>query len=160
MGMNRDKRAKRHNNKNNQQNKKEYRDRSESSPKHSQFRPHQAVSPQQIQEEDRAIAEYKASHQIVCPKCGKTIIDMSSAIQDKSGSPIHFECAMEMVSANEHLDNGDKIAYIGQGRFAVLNYPNIRDVRHFSIKKIIEWEDRGERAAWRDEMADLYSQVR
>ena len=157
--MNRDKRAKKHNNKSNQQNKKDYRDRNEPLPKHSQFRPHQAVSQQQIQEEDRAIAEYKASHQIVCAKCGKTINDMSSAIQDKSGSPIHFECAMEMVSANERLDNGDKIAYIGQGRFAVLNYPNIRDVRHFSIKKIIEWEDREKTSEWRDELSGLYSKV-
>ena len=158
--MKRDNRAKRHNNKNVQQNKKEYRDRSEPLPKHAQFRSHQAVTIQQIQEEDRAIAEYKSSHQIECPKCGKTIVDMSSAIQDQKLGPIHFECAMDMVSANEQLESGDKIAYIGQGRFAVLNYQNIRDARHFTIKKIIEWEDRGERAAWRKEMADLYSQVR
>ncbi|MBO4320335.1 MAG: hypothetical protein J5857_07685 [Treponema sp.] len=163
--MNRDKRARRHNNKNNQQNKKDhrdkdYRDRSDPLPKHTQFRPHQAVSAQQIQEEDQAIADFKSSHQPECPKCGKAITDMSSAIQDKSGRPMHFECAMDTVSAGEQLENGDKIAYIGQGRFAVLNYPNIRDARHFSIKKIIEWEDRNERAAWRDEMADLYSQVR
>ena len=163
--MNKDKRARRHNNKSNQQNKKDfrekdYRDRNAPLPRHPQFKPHQAVSVQQIQEEERAISDYKSTHQLECPKCGKLITDLASAIQDKSGRPIHFECAMEEVSGGEKLDNGDKIAYIGQGRFAVLNYPNIRDARHFSIKKIIEWEDRGQRAEWRDEMADLYSQVR
>ncbi len=75
-------------------------------------------------------------------------------------TPIHFECAMEQLAAEEELGEGDKIAYIGQGRFGVLNYPNIRDVRHFTIKKIIDWEDRNVRGEWRDEMAELFSKIK
>ncbi len=126
-----------------------------------QFRSRSAVTQAQMIEEDEAIRVFKAQNQPVCPRCGKIITDLSAALMDQGGNvPIHFECAMEIVSENETLGEGDKIAYIGQGRFGVLNYPNIRDVRHFTIKKIIEWENRDERAPWRNEMSELFSQVR
>ena len=55
----------------------------------------------------------------------------------------------------------EKVAYIGQGRFAVLSFENPHDQKHFSIKRTIEWEARdAERGAWRDEMAGLFSQVK
>lgn len=112
-----------------------------------------------IQQKQKAIQEFKARENI-CPKCGQAITDIASAMNDKaSGKPMHFECAMEQVSAGEKLGSGEKIAYIGQGRFAVLFYENIRDQRHFQIKKIIEWEERDKKPEWRDEMSGLYSQV-
>ena len=57
-----------------------------------------------------------------------------------------------------HGEN-EKVAYIGQGRFAVLHYENIRDQRHFTIKKIIEWESREEQSQWREELSGLYSKI-
>ena len=85
---------------------------------------------------------------------------MASAICDKvSGQPMHFECVMKMLESSETIGQNEKIAYIGQGRFAVLYYENMRDQRHFQIKKIIEIEDRDKRASWRDELSSLYSQV-
>ena len=53
----------------------------------------------------------------------------------------------------------EKVAYIGQGRFAVLSYENIREQKNFKIKKIIEVEDRENKSEWRTEISDLYSKI-
>ena len=110
-------------------------------------------------ENQKAIQEFKA-RQIVCPMCGAQILDVASALNDrKTGKPVHFECAMESVSKKETLGENEKIAYIGQGRFGVLYFENPRDQRKFTIKKIIEWEDRESKSEWREEMSNLYSQI-
>lgn len=161
--MNRDRRSKKRNTSNqSSQNNSQGRRRDENNKGRRQnFKPTPVVSLEQIHEEEAAIRMFKAENQPVCALCGKPITDLASAMQERGGGdPIHFECAMEQLSSSEKLDEGDKIAYIGQGRFAVLNYPNIRDVRTFSIKKIIEWEDRNEKPVWRNDMAELFSHVR
>lgn len=106
-----------------------------------------------------AIVEIK-NRQVLCAKCGQPISDISSALSEKStGNPVHFECVLKEIESKENLSANEKVAYIGQGRFGVLFYENIRDQRHFSIKKIIEWEDRDTKASWREELSDLYSKV-
>ena len=116
-------------------------------------------NPEVIEQREKAIKEIK-ERQIICPKCGEEITDIASAMSDKaSGKPLHFECAMEDVSSGEKLGPNEKIAYIGQGRFAILYYENIRDQRHFQIKKIIEWEERDKTFEWRDELSGLYSKI-
>lgn len=110
-------------------------------------------------EKQRAIQELKA-REVICAKCGQLITDISSAMTDKSsGNPIHFDCAFAEVEKNENLGPNEKIAYIGQGRFGVLYYENIRDQRHFTIKKIIDWDDKEKKSEWREEIGSLYSQV-
>lgn len=100
------------------------------------------------------------ARQVICPLCNQPITDLASAMTDKeSGNPVHFECALEKVKSQEKTGENEKIAYIGQGRFAVIFFENPRDQRHFTIKKIIEWEDREQKSAWRDEISGLYSQV-
>ena len=107
-----------------------------------------------------AIQNVKA-REIICPKCGQPITDIASAIADKStGAPLHFDCVLNQVKEAEPTAENEKVAYIGQGRFAVLQYENIRDQRHFTIKKIIEWEDREQTSEWRDELSGLYSQIK
>jgi len=96
----------------------------------------------------------------ICPMCNQPILDLASSLADKaSGKPVHFECALEKVKSAEPTDENEKVAYIGQGRFAVLSYENIRDQRHFTIKKIIEWEERDKKSEWRDEFSSLYSKI-
>ena len=107
----------------------------------------------------QAIKEIK-SREVICPKCGQPITDISSAITDKeSGKPAHFDCILNQVKQPEHVGENEKIAYIGQGRFAVIYYENPRDQRHFTIKKIIEWEERDKKPEWRSELSGLYSQI-
>ncbi len=110
-------------------------------------------------ERQKAIAELKG-REIICPMCGQPITDISSALTDKnSDSPVHFDCALHEVESKENLGEKEKIAYIGQGRFGLLYFENPRDQRKFTIKKIIEWEDREKENKWRDELSGLYSQI-
>ena len=96
----------------------------------------------------------------ICPMCSQPITDLASSLNDKaSGKPVHFDCALEKVKGEEPTGENEKVAYIGQGRFAVLSYENIRDQRHFTIKKIIEWEERDKKSEWREEFSALYSKV-
>lgn len=112
-----------------------------------------------IKEKQQAILDFK-NKQVVCAKCGQVITELASALSDKStGNPIHFECALSEVEKSESLGQNEKIAYIGQGRFGVISYENPRDQRHFTIKKIIEWEDRDSKAQWRNEISELFSKV-
>jgi hypothetical protein len=87
---------------------------------------------------------------------------MANAITNRgSGKPVHFDCVISKLSESESLSQNEKIAYIGQGRFGVLHFDNPHDQKHFTIKKIIEWEAReAERGEWRNEMAGLFSQVK
>jgi hypothetical protein len=93
-----------------------------------------------------------------CPVCGKPIKDISSALTDKvSGNPAHFDCVLEKVADNEIRERGDVISYLGGGRFGIVHYANPHDARGFKIKKIIEWEDKENRADWRKIIADHFS---
>ena len=52
------------------------------------------------------------------------------------------------------------MTYIGNGRFSIVSFENPRDLRKFKIEKIIEYEDKDKSVSWREEMANLYSQVK
>jgi hypothetical protein len=100
-----------------------------------------------------------------CPWCGKPITDIASAIADKhSGEPVHFDCVVERIGGGEVLEAGDEITYIGGGRFGIVNFTDSPDrqkkpgaPRSFKIKSILEWEDKENRAEWRQSISDHYS---
>jgi hypothetical protein len=94
----------------------------------------------------------------VCPICGKPIKDISSAVTEKnSGEPAHFDCIIAKIAGQETLEQGDRIAYIGGGRFGVVHFNTPQDGRNFKIKRIFEWEDKENRAEWRGNIADHFS---
>ncbi|MCI1208802.1 MAG: hypothetical protein LKF96_05095 [Treponema sp.] len=115
---------------------------------------------QEAIEHEKAIKEFK-TRQVVCEKCGLPINDIASALPDReTGNPVHFDCVLDELQKNEHVKENEKITYIGQGRFAVLHFDNIHDMKHFTIQKVIPWEDRDADCSWRKEMAALYSQIK
>ena len=114
---------------------------------------------QDIQNKEAAIREFK-SRDVVCAKCGKPIEDMTSAISDAEGKPMHFDCVLENLKSKEKMLPGQQMTYIGNGRFAVVTFENPRDLRKFKIEKVIEYEDKSKPISWRNEMAELYSQVK
>lgn len=117
-------------------------------------------TPADIAARESAIRDFKA-RQVVCPICEKPIEDLASAIADKaSGKPAHFDCVLNKLTSAESLTANQRVAYIGQGRFAVLSYENPSDTKHFKIEKVIEWEDKNNPLDWRGEMAELYSKVK
>jgi hypothetical protein len=93
-----------------------------------------------------------------CPYCGKAIKDIASAIGDKgSNEPVHFDCAIARAAKGETLEKGDAVVYIGGGRFGVVHFNGQHSAPPFKIKKILEWEDKEQRAAWRKTVCDRYS---
>lgn len=124
-----------------------------------QFHRKHIADSETIEKHEEALRELK-SRRVICAKCGEPIADLSSAIADKnSGAPVHFDCVLEEVKSKEKLGENEKVSYIGQGRFAVIHFDNMRDQRHFNIVKIIEWESRDAVYDWRTEMSGLYSKV-
>ena len=88
------------------------------------------------------------------------ITELASSISDADGNPIHFDCVLESIKSNEKLLPGQQVTYIGNGRFAVVSFENPRELKKFKIEKIIEYEDKSKTVSWREEMANLYSQVK
>lgn len=118
-----------------------------------------AIQSDEMQKLDEAQRELKSRH-VICAKCGEPITDLASAMSDRtSGEPIHFDCVMSELVRGENLRDGERVAYIGNGKFAVIKFESAHDYRHFKIIKTIEWESHDKPIAWRDEMASLYSQV-
>lgn len=94
----------------------------------------------------------------LCPRCGAPIEDLPSALNDKeSGAPIHFDCVLARLSEAESLAEGEKVVYLGGGRFGVVLFENPGDLKRFRVRKIIQWEEKDKRADWRRLVTDLYS---
>jgi len=157
--MRHDRHNRKHNNGNWKNNRHDHDGQKNSKPV---FKPTiKTITEEQVKENEAAILKFKNENQPVCPVCGEVIRDMSTAVKDpKSDSPLHFDCAIGLIQKDNPLSQGEKIAYIGQGRFAVLYFANVHDSKHFQIKKIIDWEEKEKKPLWRDEMSELFSKVR
>jgi hypothetical protein len=93
-----------------------------------------------------------------CPYCGKPIKDLAAAVTDKNAArPVHFDCIIASIAAEETLEKGDSIAYLGGGCFGVVRLTGSPHAPRFKIKKVVEWEDREHRAEWRKTISDRYS---
>jgi len=93
-----------------------------------------------------------------CPWCGKQIKDITTAISDKdTGLPVHFDCVLLRITKMENLDTNDSVCYIGGGRFGIIHYNNHGDTRNFSIKKILEWENKDINYEWRRPISEYFS---
>ncbi|MDR0301725.1 MAG: hypothetical protein LBI04_05350 [Treponema sp.] len=93
-----------------------------------------------------------------CPWCGKKITDITSAIADKeTGRPIHFSCVLGRVTDMVSLETNDSVCYIGGGRFGVVHYNNPPDIKDFTIKRIIEWEEKDNSSDWRVSISEYFS---
>jgi len=92
-----------------------------------------------------------------CPYCGKPIRDLASALCEKgTGKAVHFDCILGKLASEEILDKGEFVSYIGGGRFGIVRF-NSTDNKKFTIKKILEWENKDERPDWRLVISENYS---
>jgi hypothetical protein len=93
----------------------------------------------------------------LCPRCGMPIEDLPSALTDKeSGNPVHFDCIVARIAEGETLMDGDKVVYLGGGRFGVVHFENNQEPKNFQVRKTIQWEEKDKRAPWRRDVSDLY----
>jgi hypothetical protein len=67
------------------------------------------------------------------------------------------------IAREEVLEKGEIVTYIGGGRFGVVRFGGSGnsgrggEQKTFTIKKIIEWENKDNRAEWRSTISDHYS---
>ena len=96
-----------------------------------------------------------------CIRCGQPINDAHAAMADRrNGEPVHFDCVMAELLEKETLEKGDSLSYIGGGRFGIVQMNGRNgETAYFTIKKIVEWEDKENRASWRNAFADHYSLI-
>ncbi|MCL2477871.1 MAG: hypothetical protein FWF22_00110 [Treponema sp.] len=93
-----------------------------------------------------------------CPYCGKPIHDIASALNDRgTGRAVHFDCIIARINQEEILEKGDCISYIGGGRFGIVHFSNPGEPKKFTIKKILEWENKEDRPQWRSSITDHFS---
>jgi hypothetical protein len=96
--------------------------------------------------------------QPVCGLCGKPVRDIATAVDDKVvGATAHFDCVIAKIAEGERLEKGESIAYLGGGRFGIVRFSGSRGRPSFKINKILEWENKDNRAAWRKNVSDHYS---
>jgi len=87
-----------------------------------------------------------------CEVCKEPIYDMLIAIaKPDSNSPIHFECALNIVRKELNSGEDEKIIYLGNGSFAVVNLEDYQHKR-LAIRRQINWEDVEKRDDWRMEL--------
>ncbi len=86
---------------------------------------------------------------VICSICEKQIFDLSSALAGRDGgTPVHFDCALAQAAEGEPLEPSERVAYVGRGAFAVVEYRD-KSMTAFTIKRRIQWEKEGVKFDWR-----------
>jgi hypothetical protein len=86
----------------------------------------------------------------ICAACGKPIFDLAGAIASREdGEPIHFDCALEILSKEEKLTQDEKLMYLGSGFFGVCAQSAGGKLE---VRRKIRWEAAGTIQSWRKPM--------
>lgn len=103
------------------------------------------AAPNQPLREDR-----NADH-LKCCYCHEPILEMSLAIDVPDFTePAHFDCVISRLKAEENLQPGEEIIYIGNRKFAVVVY---KSQNVFDIIREIPFEDNRDFKPWRNEFS-------
>ncbi len=79
----------------------------------------------------------------ICPKCNKTIYEMSSTLEDKkTKKAAHFNCIFEEIKKDTFINKYQRLVYIGNGTFAVIEDINEKGRMKFIIKKRIQYTEK------------------
>ncbi|MBC8343720.1 MAG: hypothetical protein H8E61_07040, partial [Bacteroidetes bacterium] len=77
-----------------------------------------------------------------CSICGKVIDTIAQTIGGPAKDEFsHFDCAIRTLSENENLKSDQKICYIGNGDFAIIEYNKKNFSGGFSVVKRISYEN-------------------
>ncbi len=85
-----------------------------------------------------------------CPVCGEGLKSIATAV-DLGDGPAHFDCVLRELTKKEDLKQGEKIVYIGSGRFGVINNKKNESGVPFTLLKEIDVETRDLDLNWRNE---------
>jgi hypothetical protein len=80
---------------------------------------------------------------VVCSICSKNIDSITQAIGGPDKDQIsHFDCILRQLESEEKLQPGQKVSYIGNGTFAVIEYKNKNFTGGFTVLKRIVIENK------------------
>jgi len=86
-----------------------------------------------------------------CPICNKSVKFLLTAISvGEEKKPAHFDCVLKLVAADEELGPKEKIIYIGNGNFAIVNGKTGKDL---IIRKTINFEAKENQGEWRKKLS-------
>ena len=68
--------------------------------------------------------------------------------EDKN--PAHFDCVLKHISEGEELGAKEKIIYIGNGKFAIVQGKSGKEL---SIRKTIQFEEKESKDEWRKKIS-------
>lgn len=98
---------------------------------------------------------------LTCIRCNETIRNPETALSTpENGEPIHFDCAIREVADNEQLGPKEKVCYLGQGTFGVIQYGKGKNEKGFSIKKRIPYETAEKAVEWRKTIRNSVLDIR
>ncbi len=86
-----------------------------------------------------------------CPVCNEGVKEVGNAIDYQGQGPTHFDCVLRALNEKEDLKPGEKITYVGSGRFGVINNKKNDSGVPFTLLREIDVEDREKVLSWRDE---------
>lgn len=87
-----------------------------------------------------------------CSICGEAIQDITSALaRPNDGTPVHFDCALKLVSEDLKPGEGEQVIYMGKGSFAVVEKQAYQQ-RNLKISRRKDWENIEEKSEWRQEL--------
>ncbi|MCK5152930.1 MAG: hypothetical protein KAQ93_01105 [Spirochaetales bacterium] len=86
-----------------------------------------------------------------CPICHKSVKFLLTAMSvGEDNKPAHFDCVLKQVTDSEELGPKEKIIYIGNGNFAIINGKTGKDL---SIRKTIQFEEKESNGEWRKKLS-------
>jgi hypothetical protein len=89
-----------------------------------------------------------------CPISGEPIDDPYSAVEDpETGRPARLDSVIKKLSESERLGPNERVAYIGQGAFGVVEDRKENGKKRVVIKKRIEFETGRTVGEWRKELS-------
>ena len=89
----------------------------------------------------------------LCPLCQKPVRDLYSAITDQNTKqPAHFDCILKTLREINELVDGEKICYLGNGSFGIIQFRNAAGKLRFFIKKRLDYEETDPIPEWRKKL--------
>ena len=84
-----------------------------------------------------------------CAICGEVIQDITTALsRPLDNTPVHFDCALTVVSEELKPGDGEKVIYLGKGSFAVVEQSAYQQ-RKLIICRRTDWEKPEDFTEWR-----------
>ena len=89
-----------------------------------------------------------------CPICSQPMRNIQSAIAlPPNNEPAHFECVIRKIGEDERIGPKDRVAYLGNGSFGIIQDDSSSGASRYVIKKRIQFEEADKSVTWRKELS-------